>query len=95
MLQDVCAKKSFLWAPSCQDCSDRLYTSISYMADKEIQAQAIDAFVNSEFCAQFGEENVEGCKGGVKFVLPLAMDVLAQSGDFWITDFCATYIGCM
>jgi hypothetical protein len=94
LCSDVCMKKSFLKNPSCDDCELRLYGSISFMADEEIQVQVVSDFINNGFCDQFEGDDVGLCMGGIELALPTAMTVLSTTGDLWIKDFCGNDIMC-
>ena len=81
--------------PSCDDCVARVYGSTGYMADEEIQIQAVADFIDGGFCAQFGDENVEACGTALEIVLPTAMSMFAAADVQWAVDFCTASIGCM
>jgi len=94
LCRDVCMKKSFLKNPSCDDCSMRLYGSIAFMADEGIQVRIVTDLLNSGFCEQFAGDDVELCKSGVELAVPIAMTILAGTGDDWISDFCSNDVMC-
>merc|ERR1712020_245299 len=86
--------RSVLSAPSCVDCDKILYESLGHMGDKEKEKAVIQMFKDSNFCDQFGEENMEQCMSGLEIVIPDIMYLLSSTGDQWIKHFCAEDVGC-
>merc|ERR1712141_552519 len=88
------AARSMLTAPSCVECDKVLYESLGHMGDKDKEKAVVQMFKDSNFCDQFGEENMEQCMGALDIVIPDAMYLLSGTGDQWIKQFCAEDVGC-
>jgi hypothetical protein len=84
--------QSFL--PSCEECTERINISADYLGAEETIVAWVDGLVNSEWCAYIVPDNPEGCKEGVKHVLPLALPVLSSYDRTWVTDFCTEWGAC-
>ena len=94
LIQDLCVKKTFLQAPSCDDCVERAYGSTMFMGDEEIQVQLISAFMEGGFCEQFGEDAAL-CATALELVIPAALNMFAAYDSQWAVDFCTSQMQCM
>ena len=57
-----------------------------YLNNKLAISIVTGAMINSAFCTQF--EDVNKCKQGLYYVLPLALPALAEADRSWIPGFC-------